>query len=338
MRRRVILMALMSWASLSFATAASAETVARPETATAETAFGVVARGMRTFYETKRADSGVYDLMVRDGSGERRIVDGAGIANAGVPSVIHRFMASPDGDKVAVALSSDAKSVSLFVYDATTGNQLAGPIAAAEMEIAGWSKDSRTLYFARRQAPGAGDISLMAWNLLSAPTTVQTYDADVVALAMRKTETFLLSSKDAPTRKVLAVRTGKPQNAAAELIPSRPGRTLDSVHAASDGIYVVVRAGNVARVLRVPAKMNGDVAAGFSQQFVSQCRNCRSLPALRRDRVFEITMPDGAIGAIYSDPLTPGFSLVVTSSGGTAVLSYNPSAGRFIRGRTAPSM
>jgi WD40 repeat protein len=179
----MILKALITWVAFSFANAAIAETA---ENTLPDAAFGVVMRGERTNYEVKIPGSNFFDLVVRDKSGVRTIIDGLRGSNTRSPSVIQCFMISPDGDKVSVTALSSAKPVSLSVYDAAMGIQLAGPITGVQMDIASWSEDSHTLYFTRRQTSGTGDISLMAWNLQSVPATVQTYDASVVSLTLRK--------------------------------------------------------------------------------------------------------------------------------------------------------
>jgi prolyl oligopeptidase len=76
---------------------------------------------------------------------------------------------------------------------------------------------------------------------------------EVTAIEMRGDTLFLLSHKDAPTFQVLAVKAGQPLSAATVLLAARPDRVIDSIHAASDALYVVARAGAYSELLRIPA-------------------------------------------------------------------------------------
>ena len=68
---------------------------------------GYVHFGSRGFYEERAPGSDNFDLMVSDGAGIRKIVDVAALraANGGKPFAINYFLASPDGNKVAVGIS-----------------------------------------------------------------------------------------------------------------------------------------------------------------------------------------------------------------------------------------
>jgi len=72
-------------------------------------------------------------------------------------------------------------------------------------------------------------------------------------IEMRGPDIFLLSHKDAPTFQVLALKAGQPLAAARVLLPAKPDRVVDSIHAASDALYVLVRNGAYSELLRIPA-------------------------------------------------------------------------------------
>jgi hypothetical protein len=162
---------------------------------------------------------------------------------------------------------------------------------------------------------------------------VKQCDENVMAVATRKNEVFLLSRKGAPTVKLLVVREGEALDTATVLVRDRPGRRLESVHPAKDAIYVLVREGSGAKVLRIPVRMSGGSEVGFTQKYVYDCRNCRSFPALKQIRVLEVLLPyEGEVAGAYANPLTPGFSIALERAGtGKIMLSYDPSSGRFVK-------
>ena len=139
--------------------------------------------GGRAFYEERTPGSDNFDLVVRDKAGKRKIVDVAALraSNGGKPHAINYFLASPDGSKVAAGISQGgSEAASIFVYDAATGKQIAGPLDRADPGYSSWSNDSSTLYFARlkKLAPGEADIekyrnpTLVSWDLKSEPVAV----------------------------------------------------------------------------------------------------------------------------------------------------------------------
>lgn len=79
---------------------------------------------------------------------------------------------------------------------------------------------------------------------------------DVTSFAMRSDEIFLLSHKDAPTFKVLALKAGDPLAEAQVLVPADPQRVIEGMHAASDGLYVLALNGAYSELLRVPTGGN----------------------------------------------------------------------------------
>lgn len=77
-------------------------------------------------------------------------------------------------------------------------------------------------------------------------------DDDVTNVAISGTRIFLLSHKDAPTFKVLALNAGQPISAAQTLIAARPDRLIESIATAADGLYVQARRGVYSELIRVP--------------------------------------------------------------------------------------
>ncbi len=277
----------------------------------------------RAFYQERAPGSDNFDLMVSDAKGRRKLVDVAALrADAGgEPMAINFTLASPDGSKVAVGISSGgSEDASISVYDAASGARIAGPIDRAEYGATAWNDDGTALYFIRlkRLAPGESDIekykdpTLDRWDLhgslvpllgnsvghgpafspVEAPSLqiapgaplaaafsingVQNELAiwlapvaqidnpevawkpfvdrvdDVNAIEMRGDDIFLLSHHDAPTFQVLALKAGQPLSAATTLLAAQPGRVIDSIHAAADGLYVLARSGAYSQLLRIP--------------------------------------------------------------------------------------
>jgi prolyl oligopeptidase len=91
--------------------------------------------GDRAFYEERPPGSDNFDLIARDAKGKRKIVDVAALraAHGGKPYAINFFLPSLDGTKVAAGISEGgSEDASLFVYNAASGEQIAGPIDRAE--------------------------------------------------------------------------------------------------------------------------------------------------------------------------------------------------------------
>ncbi len=74
----------------------------------------------------------------------------------------------------------------------------------------------------------------------------------VTAIEMSGDRLFLLSHRDAPTYQVLGMRAGQTLADAAVLLRADPRRVIESIHAAKDALYVVVRDGVYSHLLRVP--------------------------------------------------------------------------------------
>jgi prolyl oligopeptidase len=136
--------------------------------------------GGRTFYEERAPGADTFDLVARDTTGVRKIVDMAALRaqHGGAPMAINYVLPSFDGSKVAVGISSGgSEAASLYVYDAATGAQIAGPIDRADFGPTSWGLDSKTLYFIRLKQLGPKDpgtekyrdATLEVWDLSGAP-------------------------------------------------------------------------------------------------------------------------------------------------------------------------
>lgn len=144
---------------------------------------GYASFGGRAFYEERAPGSDNFDLVVRDKTGKRKLVDVAAVraSHGGKPYAINYFLASPDGRKVAAGISQGgSEAASIFVYDTATGKQLAGPLDRADIGLVTWSDDSSRLYFSRLKKLAAGeseiekyrDPSLVSWDLKSEPVAL----------------------------------------------------------------------------------------------------------------------------------------------------------------------
>jgi prolyl oligopeptidase len=77
---------------------------------------------------------------------------------------------------------------------------------------------------------------------------------DVTAFDANATTIWVLTHKDAPTFKVLALPIDGTLKEARTVIAARPDRVVESIHAAADALYVVAREGLAGKVLRVDSK------------------------------------------------------------------------------------
>lgn len=319
---------------------------------------GYVSYGGRAFYEQRTPGSDNFDLVVSDKAGKRKIVDVAAVraANGGKAHAINYFVVSPDGSKVAAGISEGgSEAASLFVYDAATGRQIAGPLDRADTGFAAWSPDSSRLYLTRLKAlaPGEDEIEkyrnavLVSWDLKSEPvailgsaagrgpsfvpdetpalaiwpgapvamaisvngvqnelalwlapvvqldnpnvkwTPLVTRTDDVTAADAAGNSIYLLSHKNAPTFQVLSIKAGQPLATAKVLVAAEQDRVIDSIHAASDALYVLARRGAYSLLLRVPH------ATG---------------------RAEEIALPfKGVVGEAFTDSRQPGITVRLES-------------------------
>jgi prolyl oligopeptidase len=114
-----------------------------------------------------------------------------------------------------------------------------------------------------------------------------TRDDAVTSADMRGQEIFLLSHKDSPTFKVLAVRAGQPLSSATVLVPAQADRVIAEVHAAADALYVLARHGAYSQLLRIPAGTTN---------------------------IEEVSLPfAGHIDDAFTDPRKPGMALQLSS-------------------------
>src|SRR5450631_54105 len=114
-----------------------------------------------------------------------------------------------------------------------------------------------------------------------------TRDDGVTGVDMRGPEIFLLSHQDAPTFKVLSVSAGRTLSSATVLVPARPDRVIEGIHAASDALYVLARHGAYSQLLRIPAGTTD---------------------------VEEVALPfEGHIDEAFSDPRFPGAAIKLSS-------------------------
>ena len=112
-------------------------------------------------------------------------------------------------------------------------------------------------------------------------------DDGVTAVELRGDEIFLLSHKDAPTFKVLVVKAGAPLSSATTLVAAQADRVVESLHAASDALYVQTRQGAYSHLLRIPAGAT---------------------------TIDEIALPvKGHIGETFTDPRKPGVTVELSS-------------------------
>jgi prolyl oligopeptidase len=118
-------------------------------------------------------------------------------------------------------------------------------------------------------------------------TPFVTRDDGITSGDIRGSDIFLLSHKDAPTFKVLAVKAGQPLRAAVTLVPAQADRVIEAIHAAADGLYVLARHGAYSQLLRVPVGSRA---------------------------IEEIALPfSGHIAAAFTDPRSPGIVLTLSS-------------------------
>ena len=337
---------------------------------------GYSVHGGRAFYEERAPGADEFDLMVRDANGgTRTLVDIAALraSNGGMPYAINYFLPAPDGSKVAVGISAGgSEAASLFVYDAASGAQIAGPVDRAEFGATSWSADAQTLYFIRLKKLESGapqtekylDSSIEAWNLKSDPVPIlgrtvgrgpsldpvenpalivvpdapqalllaingvqneftawfapaarvedptvvwQPFfnrDAGITSIELRGDEVFLLSHQDAPTFKVLSLRAGAPLASASTLLAPQSNRLIESIHAASDALYVLTLDGVYSHLLRIPA---GSTTAT------------------------EVALPfEGYVSEAFADPRTPGVTITQESwTVPPSTFRYDSAAGTF---------
>lgn len=164
---------------------------------------------------------------------------------------------------------------------------VAANINGVQNELALW-----TAPLEEAMKPGA------AWQALA------TRDDGITSITAAGRRLFYLSHKNAPTFQVLAGDIGQPASAARVIVAARPGRLIEAISAASDGLYVQARQGVYSQLFKVP------LAGGPEEPL--------ALPF------------KGSISDLYADQREPG--AVITGESWTippTVLSYDPAVRRF---------
>jgi prolyl oligopeptidase len=127
---------------------------------------------------------------------------------------------------------------------------------------------------------------------------------DVTNVALAGDRIFLLSHRNAPTFQVLSLKAGEPLSAAKVIVQSRPDRLIESISAASDGLYVRARHGVYSELFRVP--LDGGPEQPIALPF------------------------KGSIDEIAADPRYPGVVAIVDSwAVPRRVLAYDPAQAHF---------
>jgi prolyl oligopeptidase len=287
--------------------------------------FGLVSTtalaGGRIFYLERAPGADQFNLKVKDGSGTRTLIDATEIIKStGVPHAVDWISPSPDGQKIAVGVSSGGSENSeMSVIDVASGKTVAGPIDRAQFGGVTWLPDDSGLFFSRLQKLGpnpkptdkyqnitadfwplAGDTQpLVGPTIKGGPITDPNVSpalaliphSDAILLAafngvqnevklwwgkrdavrsgkehwtpLAVTEDsvtrfdsdghflYLMTHKDAPRFKVIAVPIGGSLAQAKTLVEASNARLIESIAAARDGLYVAVREGLYSKLLHV---------------------------------------------------------------------------------------
>jgi prolyl oligopeptidase len=140
--------------------------------------------GTRVFYLERAPGSDVFDLVVREADGAKRmLVDTAALIKAakGVPQAIDYYTPSPDGKQVAVGISAGgSENSSVTVRDVASGRIVAGPLDRAEFGGVSWLDDGSGLFVIRLQELRQGakptdkylNSSCWFWNFKDPPRAV----------------------------------------------------------------------------------------------------------------------------------------------------------------------
>jgi prolyl oligopeptidase len=140
--------------------------------------------GSRVFYLERAPGADVFDLVVQEaGGGKRMLVDTAALIKAakGVPQAIDYYAPSPDGKLVAAGISAGgSENSSVTVRDVATGRIIAGPLDRAEFGGVSWLDDSSGLFVIRLQELTKDakptdkylNSSCWFWNLKDPPRAV----------------------------------------------------------------------------------------------------------------------------------------------------------------------
>jgi prolyl oligopeptidase len=186
----------------------------------------------------------------------------------------------------------------------------AGPAALGPTDIPSLTL-SRTSPIAALGFEDGADPNLAIWTapkseLGGAPAwrPLVSHADGVTAFQISGAHIFLLSKADAPNFKVLELAAGAPLSAARTILPARPDRVIESIHAAADGLYVVARRGLYATILRIGP--GGGV---------------REIPLPFR----------GAVSEAFADPAQAGLTIRLTSwTEHAREFADDPAQGRFV--------
>jgi prolyl oligopeptidase len=307
--------------------------------------------GGRVFYEKREPGQDSFKLYVRDGAEgpERLLVDPDKAATPGHHFALDYYKPSPDGSKVAYAVSPGGSENSvLHIIDVATGQEQPETIDRTEDADPSWRPDGEGFYYNRfaKLGPNAKDTdkylnSRALFHLVgtdpqtdtpligtgvagSLPVSEVDYPyvvatpgspwvlavishgadpattfyvarlgaageigpwrkvadvADKVSDAVpHGDELYLLSYRDAPRRKVIAVDARAPDLGRARTVVAESGRVIEDVSASADALYVTDLDGGLSRLRRL------DFASG---------------------QVSEVALPlQGTLGGPSTDPVS----------------------------------
>jgi prolyl oligopeptidase len=139
--------------------------------------------GGRAFYQRIAAGEQLPKLVVRDGAGERVLVDPAALGSGGSHASVNSYAPSPSGALLAYDLSLGGGEVSsIHVVDVATGKALPDVVERVWGEFAaGWLPDGKGFFYTQMAAPAPGVDPMLRMqarlHLLGAPV-----DKDVAVL------------------------------------------------------------------------------------------------------------------------------------------------------------
>lgn len=241
------------------------------------------------------------DLTVYDVGSRQRIAGPVSRAQVGAlawsadGSTLYFNRLADAKDRAARYLNSAAVAWRLTgdptpVFGATVGH---GPAVAPEQlpMIGVWPGASLAAGFIVNGVQNELEIWITEAGRVADPAArwrrLATREDGVTGIEMAGSRIYLQSHNRAPTFQVLALNAGQAIADAKVVLPAREDRIVESIHVASDGLYVVAREGIWAHLLRVP--LQGGAAD-------------------------EVPLPfQGAIGEAFTDPREPGVTFGLES-------------------------
>ena len=132
-----------------------------------------------------------------------------------------------------------------------------------------------------------------------------THADGVTDIEIRGNEVFALSHKNAPMFKVLTVRASEPLARATTLVAPQSNRSIESIHAAADALYVLTLQDGYSQLLRIPTDST---------------------------RAQEVALPlKGYVSSAFTDPRRPGITLTQESwTTPPATFAYDPASRTFV--------